>query len=213
MLAIDLSDLTALFVSTLVLAAVAGCNNPPKNEGWSGSRIDPSADALGEIGGTTLRSKDLVTATDKMVQDIAQRLDITNKANKPKIVVGEIENKTSNPNFNYQVFLTRIRAQLNASGARSGLEFVRERSFVEQQRDREFGGKNPENTSTAYQSRADFMLVGEVLDMPSGGSEYYLMSFQLVQLTNSTTSGPNVGAGAIVWENMYEVKYQPASSI
>lgn len=202
-----------LCLCSLLLATASACNDPPKNEGWSGSRLDPSADSLGEIGGSGLRSKDLVTATDKMAQDIAQRLDITNKSSRPRIVVGTIENMTSNPQMNYQVFLTRLRAQLNASGARNGLEFVRERSFVEEQRDREYGGKDPSKSSIAYQSRADYLLTGQVMDMPSGGSDYFLMSFQLVQLTDTAATGPNVGAGAIVWENMYEVKYQPASSI
>jgi hypothetical protein len=191
---------------------IAACNTPPKNEGWSGSRIDPSADGLTEIGGSDLRSKDLVAATDKMAQDIASRLDITNRSSPPRIVVGQIENRTSSPEKSYDVFLGRLRAQLNASGTRHGLEFLRERNFVEFQRDREFGGKDPAKSASAYRSRADYMLTGEVFDMPSGGTNYFLMSFQLVQLTDTAASGPNVGAGAIVWENMYEVKYQPAAN-
>lgn len=198
--------------ASLLLLSLAACNTPPKNEGWSGSRVDPSADSLGEIGQADLRSKDLLAATDKMAMDIAARLDITNPASKPVIVVGEIENKTTSPEKNYQIFLARLRSGLNASGARSGLEFVRERSYVENQRDREFGGKNPENTSTAYQSRAQYMLTGEVFDMPGADANYFMMSFQLVQLVNQAATGPNVGSGAIVWENMYEVKYQPASN-
>ena len=196
----------------IVPLCLAACNTPPKNEGWSGSRLDPSADGLSEIGGSDLRSKDLLTATDKMAQDIASRLDITNRSSPPRIVVGQIENKTSAPEKNYDIFLARLRAELNASGARHGLEFLRERSFVETQRDREFGGKDPSRTASAYQSRADYMLTGEVFDMPSGGTNYYMMSFQLVQLVDTAASGPNVGAGAIVWENMYEVKYQPAAN-
>jgi hypothetical protein len=46
--------------------------------------------------------------------------------------------------------------------------------------------------------------------MPGNSSNYYLMTFQLVQLTSNATTGPNVGAGAIVWENSYEVKFQDA---
>lgn len=202
-----------VLLATPVLAAILiGCNTPPRNEGWSGSRLDPSADGLTEIGGTDLRSKDLVAASDAMAMDIAQRLDIVNRSSKPVIVVGQIENRTSQPNKSYDIFLSRLRSTLNVAGTRQGLDFVRERSFVEQQRDREFGGKDPSQSSFAYQSRADYMLTGTIEDMPSGGTNYYLMSFQLVQLTDRAAGGPDVGAGAIVWENFYEVKYQPAAN-
>ncbi|HMN95179.1 MAG TPA: hypothetical protein PKC43_02330 [Phycisphaerales bacterium] len=196
----------------LAAGLLVSCNTPPKNEGWSGSRVDPSADGLTEIGGTDLRSKDLVAATDSMAMDIARRLDVVNRSAPPVIVVGQIENRTSQPARSYDIFLTRLRSQLNVAGTREGLDFVRERSFVEQQRDREFGGRNPAQSAMAYQSRAEYMLTGTVEDMPSGETNYYLMSFQLVQLVDRARGGPDVGAGAIVWENFYEVKFQPAAN-
>ncbi len=188
-----------------LMIGLAACNSP--NQGQSGNRMDPSSDSASELGSTTLRSKDLVTATDQMAMDLASRLDVVNSSNRPKIFVGEIENKTTNPHMNWQVFLVRLRSLLNESGARNGLEFIRERQFVESQRDREYGGKDPASSATAYQSRADYVLTCEVLDMPSGNTQYYLLSFQLVQL-RTATSGPDVGPGAIVWEKSYEVKYQ-----
>lgn len=195
---------TALVLGLFVLSA---CNSPPQNRGTSGMRVDPSSDAPSELGSRTLRSQDLVTATDRMAQDIAQRLDITNRQSPPKIFVGKIENKTSGRNQNYQVFLARLRSQLNSSSARAGLEFVRERDFVETQRDREYGGKDPASTSQAYQPRADYVLTCEVYDLPSGGTNYFLLDYQLVQLRDAS-SGPDVGSSAIVWENSYEVKFQ-----
>jgi hypothetical protein len=191
-----------------ILCLLSACQNrPPKNEGMTGGRMDPTHDAPSEMGTRDLRSADLVNATDKMAQDIASRLDITNRQSPPKIFVGKIENKTSSRNQNYQVFLTRLRAQLNASGARHGLEFIRERDFVETQRDREYGGKDADSTAEAYKSRADYVLTCEVMDLPTRGTNYYLLDYQLVQLRDAA-SGPDVGSGAIVWENSYEVKYQ-----
>ena len=72
---------------------------------------------------------------------------------------------------------------------------------MEQQRRREHG------TSGGYQSSADYVLTCEVFDLPAGRTNYYLLDYQLVQLRKAT-SGPDVGAGAIVWENTYEVKFQ-----
>lgn len=195
-----------MFVSVVVF--LNACQtSPPRNQGASGGRIDPTSDAPSEWGSRNLRSQDLIAATDQMAQDIASRLDINNRNSPPKIFVGKIENKTSSRHLNYQVFLARLRAQLNASGARHGLEFIRERDFIEAQRDREYGGKDPDSTAAAYQSRADYVLTCEIYDLPSGGTHYYLLDYQLVQLRDAS-SGPDVGAGAIVWENSYEVKFQ-----
>lgn len=192
---------------SLALMTLVACQTPPKNQGQTGGRMDPTHDAQSELGSTSPKSADLVAATDNMARDIAQRLDVSNKSSPPKIFVGEIENKTSGRNQNYQVFLARLRAQLNSSGARHGMEFVRERDFVETQRDREYGDKQPESSAAAYTSRADYVLTCEIYDLPSGGTNYYLLDYQLVQLRNAS-SGPDVGSGAIVWENSYEVKYQ-----
>jgi len=84
---------------------------------------------------------------------------------------------------------------------------VRERQFVETQRDREYGTKSPDSTSAAYKSRADYVLTCTVSDLPNAGTNYYMLDYQLVQLRDAA-SGPDVGSGAIVWENMYEVKFQ-----
>jgi hypothetical protein len=188
----------------LTLPALFACQTTaPPNQGHSGYRMDPGRDAASEVHTGTLRSSDLVTATDMMAQDIAGSLDVTNRDSPPRIVVGRIENRTSMPHQNYQVFLTRLRAQLMSSGASSGLEFIRDRRFIEQQQEREYGA----GASARYESRADYVLTCEVWDMPSGGTWYYMLDYQLVQLRDAET-GPDQGAGAIVWENKYEVKFQ-----
>ncbi len=194
----------------LALAVLAGCQaTPPVNRGQSGYRMDPTHDSPSELGSRSLRSADLVTATDRMAQDIARRLDISNPQSPPVIFVGQIENRTSMPYQNFQVFGARLRSLLTGSetSTRHGLQFVRERRFVEQQRQREYGEKDPASTAGAYQSRADYVLTCEVYDLPSGGTNYFLLDYQLVQLRDAA-SGPDVGAGAIVWENKYEVKFQ-----
>jgi hypothetical protein len=190
------------------LAGLTACQTTaPLNQGESGFRLDPTHDAPSELGTRTLRSADLVAATDKMAGDLASRLDIVDRRSPPRIFVGLIENRTSMPHQNFQIFLSRLRAQLNASGARHGLEFIAERARVEWARAREYGEKDPKSTAAAYESRADYMLTCEVFDLSSGGTTYYLLDYQLVQLRDAS-SGPDVGAGAIVWENAYEVKFQ-----
>jgi hypothetical protein len=191
----------------LLLTACQSSQLPPPNYGQSGRRMDPTHDSPSEVDSRTLRSQDLISATDKMAQDIASRLDITNRQSPPRIFVGEIENQSSMRDRSYQVFLVRLRAELQASGARHGLEFIRERQYIEEQRQREYQGDDPASSAAAYTSRADYVLTCEIYDLPSGATNYYLLDYQLVQLRDAAT-GPDVGRGAIVWENMYEVKFQ-----
>ena len=207
-LAFAIRNASWLIVGLSCTLGSAGCHStPPANRGSTGGRLDPAHDAPSEYGSNALRSKELVNATDQMAADIASRLDIANAKSPPKIFVGKIENKTSGRNFNYQVFLVRLRAELNSCGSRHNLEFIRDRDFVETQRQREYGTKQADSTAAAYKSRADYVLTCEIYDLPSAGTDYYLMDYQLVQLRDAA-SGPDVGAGAIVWENKYEVKYQ-----
>jgi len=194
----------ALAVSILSLAA---CQTTPQNRGRTGGRMDPTHDAASEEYELGPRSADLVAATDKMARDIAQRLDVNDRDNPPRIFVGEAENRTSVPNANFDIFLARLRAELQASGVRHGVQFIRERDFVEHQRQREYGEKEPDSTADAYKSRADYVLTCEVHDLPTRGTDYFLFDYQLVQLRDAAT-GPDIGPGAIVWENSYEVKFQ-----
>jgi hypothetical protein len=197
--------MTLALAAALVLSACQSA--PPANRGTSGTRMDPTRDHASELGSTNLRSTDLVNATDQMAQAIAARLDVVNAKSPPRIFVGKIENKTSGRNQNYQIFLARLRAQLNESGSRTGLEFVREREFIETQREREYGNKQPDSTAGAYKSRADYVLTCEIYDLPSGSTNYYLLDYQLVQLRDAAT-GPDTGSGAMIWEGHYEVKFQ-----
>src|SRR5688572_12868547 len=198
----------ALAAMIVIVLVAGGCQSrPPANRGTSGARMDPTSDSPGELGRRAPRSADLIAATDQMARDMAQRLDITSRQSPPKIFVGKIENKSSARHENFQVFLARLRAQLNSSGARHGMEFIRERDFIETQREREYGNKDPQSTAGAYESRADYVLTCEVYDLPSGYTNYFLLDYQLVQLRDAS-SGPDVGPGAIVWENSYEVKFQ-----
>lgn len=196
-------------VLVLSLALLTACQSPtPVNRGTSGRRMDPSHDSPAELHVRDLRSQDLVVATDQMAQDIAARPDINNPENPPRIFIGPIENETSRPEQNYQIFLNRLRAQLLSSGTRFGLDVRRERDFIEKMRAIEFGGKDPEKTSAAYISPNEYVLTAIVNDMPRGGTNYFMIEFQLVQLVDFAETGPGRGVASIAWSDFYEVKFQ-----
>ncbi|MBI1369585.1 MAG: hypothetical protein GC162_13135 [Planctomycetes bacterium] len=177
-----------LIVSCLALPLV-GCDTTPKNEGTSRSyRIETR-----DVGaGPNLGSADLVSASEKAVVGIAGVPEIQKAGDvKTIIVMDRVENKTSDPSANFQIYLARIRAALNQSGATRNLAFVETRAKAEGIKQRE---GIPADQSG--RTRPNYALTGTFYDLPRGVSNYYLLTFQLVDLTNDI----------IVWEDSYEVK-------
>lgn len=190
--------------------AVGGCasDNPPSNRGTTGGRMDPSRDASSEVGSLDLRSADLVAATDRMAMDLASREDINDPGDAPIFFAGPVINETSQPQQNYQIFVSRLRAVLNASASRHGLDIRQDREFMERMRQLEFGTPRDPESGQPYASPNEYVLTAIIHDLPSRGTNYYLIEYQLVQLADFAQSGPNRGAAAIIWSNFYEVKFQ-----
>jgi hypothetical protein len=170
-------------------AALAGCDTTPRNEGHPKSyRIESRLPAEG----TALGSVDLVVATDKAVAQIADVPEIRQAGGPTVIVMDRIENKTSDPSASNDVFLARIRSSLIQSGAKKNLTFVETRAKAEDIKARE---GIPAGQSARQRPR--YALTGTFYDMPRGGTNYHLLTFQLVDLTNDL----------IPYEGTYEVKY------
>lgn len=190
-------------LSLFVLIWAVGCgSSPARNRGRTPvkdlDRRDPSEHGLA--------SKDLTTATDAMVQSIAAHPDFRNAKHRTVVVMSRVRNRTSRPNKDFDIYLARIRVNLNRSGARRNIGFVAARSDVEAERAREgigsSGGSEFEDPDAApsgggYRSKARYVLKGVFYDAPSGGTNTYLLTFQLVRFSD----------GEIVWEDSYEVKF------
>ena len=201
------TSLAAAAGGVAALLLLAACQSQPQRYGETGGRVDPTRDAPSEMGSRSPRSTDLINATDRMAASIAGRPDIVDPANPPTIVLGNVANRTTSIGpGDLDIYLVRLRATLNQSLEGRGIRFVRERAFVQDARASEFGNE-PGSAPQDYRSIADYMLTAEMFDMPRGGTNFYLMSFQLVQLRDAA-GGPDTGAGVIVWEGSYEVKFQ-----
>src|SRR5467141_3118371 len=100
-------------VSTLAaLALVAGCaSSGVKNpSGVPVTRM--SADEQGFVAGTGIESQDLVAVTDKMARSVLAIPQIANAQTPPVVVLDPVDNQTRFP-INKDIFLTRIRTELN----------------------------------------------------------------------------------------------------
>src|SRR6266850_75967 len=106
------SSLAKLIVPLTAAVVVAGCaSSGVKNpSGVPVTRMN--ADEQGFVAGTGVESQDLVAVTDKMVRSVLSIPQIANAATPPIVVLDPVDNQTRFP-INKDIFLTRIRTELN----------------------------------------------------------------------------------------------------
>jgi PBP1b-binding outer membrane lipoprotein LpoB len=196
------------FTTTLstftALALVAGCassgvHNP---SGTGVTRLN--ADEQGFVAGTGIESQDLVAVADKMARSILAIPQIANAPTPPFVVLDPVENKTRFP-INKDIFLTRIRAQLNSKTFGKVQFLARDRmAALEKERNLKREGAVTASTDPKVQEfkGADYFLTGSLQGLSTrtaaGTSDYILYDFHLIDARTS----------AIVWEDSAEMKKQ-----
>jgi hypothetical protein len=162
------------------------------------------ADEKGFVGGTGIESQDLVAVTDKMVRSILEVPQVKGAAQPPIVVLDPVVNETRFP-INKEMFLTRIRVQLNSKAA-GRVQFVaRDRmAALEQERAMKQGGQvtSSSDPNLVEFRGGDYFLTGTLQGLTTrtsqGTSDYVLYSFQLIDARTTV----------IVWEDMAEIKKQ-----
>ncbi len=198
------STITKLFLPLTTAALVAGCaSSGVKNpSGVPVTRLN--ADEQGFVAGTGVESQDLVAVTDKMARSILGIAQIANAATPPIVVLDPVDNQTRFP-INKDIFLTRIRTQLNSKSAGKVTFLARDRmAALEKERNLKREGAVTATSDPAKQEfkGADFFLTGTLQGLSTrttkGTSDYILYAFQLIDARTS----------AIVWEDNAEIKKQ-----
>jgi len=196
--------ITKLLLPLTTAALVAGCaSSGVKNPSGTGvTRMN--ADEAGFVGGTGIESQDLVAVTDKMARSILGIPQIANAATTPIVVLDPVENKTRFP-INKDIFLTRIRTQLNSKSAGKVKFLARDRmATLEKERNLKREGAVTASSDPKVQEflGANYFLTGSLEGMSTrttkGTSDYILYAFQLIDARTS----------AIVWEDSAEIKKQ-----
>jgi PBP1b-binding outer membrane lipoprotein LpoB len=187
--------------ASLFLAGCAsrGVQNP------SGAPVtEMKADERGFVAGTGVESQDLVAVTDKMSRSILAIPEIANAKVTPRIVLDPVVNETRFA-LNKDIFLTRIRTQLNSKAAGRVRFLARENmKALERERDlKQQGAVTASSDPNVVEFKgADYFLTGKLQGMSTrttaGVSDYVLYSFQLIDARTSE----------IVWEDSAEIKKQ-----
>jgi len=196
-LTISISTLTA--VGLVGGCASSGVKNP------SGIPVTHmTADEQGFVAGTGIESQDLVAVTDKMARSVLAIPQIANAPAPPVIVLDPVDNQTRFP-INKDIFLTRIRTELNSKTRGKVTFLARERmAALEHERKMKQEGAVTANSDPNVQEfkGADYFLTGTLQGLSTrtkaGTSDYILYAFQLIDARSS----------AIVWEDSAEIKKQ-----
>ena len=196
--------ITRLLLSLTTAALITGCaSSGVKNPSGTGvTQMRP--DEAGFVGGTGVESQDLVAVTDKMARSVLNIQQIASAATPPVVVLDPVDNQTRFP-INKDIFLTRIRSELN-SKCRGKVTFLaRDRmAALEKERNLKREGAVTANSDPAKQEfkGADYFLTGTLQGLSTrtsrGTSDYILYAFQLIDARTS----------AIVWEDNAEIKKQ-----
>lgn len=196
--------ITLPLCSAAVAAVLAGCaSSGVKNPSGIGvTRMN--ADEQGFVAGTGVESQDLVAVTDKMSRSILEIPQIASAPTPPSVVLEPVDNQTRFP-INKDIFLTRIRSQLN-SKARGKVMFLARAQMAALENERNMKRQGALTASSDPNQQefkgADYLLTGSLQGMSTrtgaGTSDYILYAFQLVDARTSV----------IVWEDAAEIKKQ-----
>ena len=189
---------------TASIGLLAGCASSGVKNPSGVPVTEMRADERGFVAGTGVESQDMVTVTDKMARSILSTPQIMNAQGIPRVVLEPIKNNTRFP-INKEVFLTRIRVQLNSKARGKVIFLARENmAALERERDLKQSGQvtSSSDPNVVEFKGADFFLTGELQGMntrtSSGTSDYILYAFKLIDARTSD----------ILWEDMHEIKKQ-----
>ena len=193
--------------SVLALAAVGfitGCASSGVQNPSGAPVTEMRPDERGFVAGTGVESQDIVAVTDKMARAILGVPQIANAQGSPCIVFDPVKNETRFP-INKDLFLTRIRAQINSKAPGKIMFLARDRmEALQRERSLKQAGQV---TATADPNvvefkGADFFLTGVLQGQSTrtgaGTSDYIHYDFQLI----------DARTGGIVWEDASEIKKQ-----
>jgi PBP1b-binding outer membrane lipoprotein LpoB len=162
------------------------------------------ADEQGFVAGTGVESQDLVAVTDKMARSILDVPRIANAQGVPRVVLDPVINESRFP-INKDIFLSRIRAELNSKAGGKVIFLARERmAALEHERQLKQSGQVTASAdpNVVEFKGADFFLTGKLQGLTTrtsaGTSDYLLYTFQLIDARTTD----------IIWDNSAEIKKQ-----
>ncbi|HEX8342500.1 MAG TPA: hypothetical protein VF624_16480 [Tepidisphaeraceae bacterium] len=177
----------------LALGTVA-CKSKPRER--------PPVDELADEG-RGLQGKDVISASDRMAQELLSDPDLNASQSQYVIVVDRMENLTQTQRGRLDVFLDRVGVRLSRLG-RGRVTLVSRRAALQSVQSRErddvggsdrFGQGSGTRGGLPGRLQPDFALKATVSELPNKSTSYFYVGFELVNLVT----------GVQVWQGDYEV--------
>jgi hypothetical protein len=204
------TEATMLRQLTLIIALAAGsifavgCDSDKPHD-YGTNRPPPDAITPGDTG---LQSKDVIAASDLMAQDLLALPDLNASNTRWTIVVTNVENQTSDPGNNLNIFIERLRVKLAELG-RGRVQLIENKAKLHEIQNQELEG--PPQGSDEYGQggndasggtphprgiQPDFGLYAKIMELPNRNTSYFYCEFTLTNLHTREQ----------VWTHGYEVK-------
>ena len=155
-----------------------------------------------------LGSKDVVSASDQMAQDLLASPDLNASHTQWTMVVADVENKTTGNHFDLNIFIERLRSNLSQYG-KGRVQLIENRDKLRQLQSKELeypssgsdqygqgGGGGGHGAPGPAGIQPDYALYGRIMELPNRGTSYFLCEFTVTDLKTRQQ----------VWVNKYEVK-------
>ena len=165
-------------ISVLILASVAvlaGCSSDHKPEGYNHERPDVTEVNTRDRG---LQSSEVVEASEKLTTELLSLPEVNRSSRRLTVVFTNLEDLTASRQFNYDIFLERLKTEMSYKG-RDRIAFVTNRDKFYNTRSKELDPVRGDREPPANRIQPDFALTGKVMELPNRGTDYYLFTFTL----------------------------------
>ncbi len=139
-----------------------------------------------------LQSRDVVEASDRVAEEILALPDF-NRSTRQTIVVTDVENDTTNPYFNYDIFIRRLSTNLARHG-RDRVMLLDRKQRIARARAAEiegvedpFGQGDGGSSVPSTSIQPEWELWGRFTNLPNRGTDYYFAEFVLTNLRTRET--------------------------
>ena len=187
------SIIASTLASAMLLAG--GCASDHKPEGYNRQRPDINELDSRDRG---LQSSEVVEASEMLATKLLSRPEVNQSPRRLTVVFTNLEDLTRSRQFNYDIFLERLKTVLAERGS-DRIAVVTNRDTFYRTRNKEldavrgerddFGQGDSRNRGAAGAPPAnriqpDFALQGKVMDIVNRGTTYYHFTFSLADIRN-----------------------------
>jgi hypothetical protein len=142
-----------------------------------------------------LQSAEVIEASEMLANKILSLPEVTQSTHRLTVVFDHLEDLTRTRQFDYDIFLERLKTEIGEKG-RDKIAIITNRRTFNNVRDRELdpapgahddfgqGDGRPVGAPAANPIQPDFALTGKVMDLPNRGTNYYHFTFSLSDLRN-----------------------------